>query len=408
MPEIAGKRKELRYDTGTLVLGKSENGFRRFDVKIARAGVFPYVYQDGSVRMEAKLPEDLFSPITIDSAKGAPVTEDHVPPSDSRGLVTPENYKKYVKGALGDTITVQDGHLCASETMFDADLLRKVENGEKVEVSIGFELDIDPTPGELNGERYDCAQRNIRINHVAHVDKGRAGETVRVQLDTIPKDVHIAVMATAEKPRTGEIMPKTKTRADEAKKLGMLMRLVSLLGLDSADQPAEGAPAAPSQSGEATAATVEELKKQNEELAGQLKAAIEKIAELSKEEQQPEGQSEEAAMDAKIAKRQALLDQAKIIIPDVKTDGLKDREIKLKIIAAKLPFAEGTRQDSLNDTRIDAQYEAAVQLARQAAADGGIGIDANQVRNDAEEIEKRKLARRTRWDEAEAKRAAKK
>ncbi len=397
MPEIAGKRKELRYDTGTLVLGKSENGFRRFDVKIARAGVFPYVYQDGSVRMEAKLPEDLFSPVTIDSAKGAPVTEDHVPPSDSRGLVTPENYKKYVKGALGDTITVQDGHLCASETMFDADLLRKVENGEKVEVSIGFELDIDPTPGELNGERYDCAQRNIRINHVAHVDKGRAGETVRVQLDTIPKDVHIAVMATAEKSRTGEIMPKTKTRADEAKKLGMLMRLVKLVGLDSEDEPADSqaAPAA----GETTAATVEELKKQNEELAGQLKAALEKIAELTKKPDEPDlNQSEEAAMDAKIAKRQALLDQAKVIVPDIKTDGLKDREIKMKIIDAKLPFPEGTRHDSLNDTRIDAQYEAAVQLARQQAADDGIGIDTEKVRVDEATIAKKRQSRYTMRD----------
>lgn len=408
MPEIAGKRKELRYDTGTLVLGKSENGFRRFDVKIARAGVFPYVYQDGSVRMEAKLPEDLFSPVTIDSAKGAPVTEDHVPPSDSRGLVTPENYKKYVKGALGDTITVQDGHLCASETMFDADLLGKVENGEKVEVSIGFELDIDPTPGEYNGQRYDCAQRNIRINHVAHVDKGRAGDTVRVQLDTIPTDVHIAVMSTANKSRKGEIMPQPKTRADSAKKLGLLMRLVKLVGLDAEDLPADGEAAAGGQPGETAAATVEELKKQNEELAGQLKAALEKIAELSKEAQLPDGHSEEAAMDAKIAKRQSLLDQAKIIIPDVKTDGLKERDIKLKIIAAKLPFAEGVRQDSLSDARIDAQYEAAVQLARQSAADGGIGINADQVRSDAEEIEKRKLARRTRWDEAEAKRSAKK
>lgn len=408
MSESAGKRKELRYDSGTLILSKGENGFRRFDVKIARAGVFPYVYQDGTTRMEAKLPEDLFSAVTIDSAKGAPITEDHVPPSDSRGLVTTENYKKYVKGALGDTITVQDSHLCASETLFDADLLRKVEAGEKVEVSIGFELDIDPTPGEFEGKRFDCRQHNIRINHVAHVDKGRAGDTVRTQLDSVPSDLHIAVMSAAagNKPQ-GEIMSKT-VQADSATRLGILERLAKLIGLDAAPAATEAAPAAPA--APAAKPTVEDLQKQITDLTGQLTVAMKTIEDLKKaaDEDAIEDQ-QEAVMDAKLAKRGALIDAAKIIIPEVKTDGMKERDIKLKIIAAKLPFDQSIRQDaSLTDVRIDAQFEAALDMARKEAADGGVGISADQVRTDAAEIEKRKLARQNRWDEAEAKRAANK
>jgi hypothetical protein len=42
-------------------------------------------------------------------------------------------------------------------------------------LSAGYELDLDPTPGEYQGRRYDAVQRNIRINHVAAVPLGRAG-----------------------------------------------------------------------------------------------------------------------------------------------------------------------------------------------------------------------------------------
>lgn len=403
MPENAGTRKEIRYDHGVLVRRDSQASFRRYDVKIARAGVFPYVYQDGTTRLEAKLPQDLFSQTTIDSAKGAPITDDHVPPFDSKGLVTPENYQKYVKGSLGDTITVQDGHLCGVETLLDSGLMAKVDSGEKVELSIGFELDIDPTPGEYNGQRYDAIQRNIRINHVAHVDKGRAGETVRVQTDSIPNDVHIAIMK-----KQGDLMPTTHTPVAPAKAT-TLDKLLKLLRLDSEDAPAVPAENASTESTPPTAPTVEDLQEQIVALQTQLKAATDQIAKLTTaaEEDAVEDQSE-AALDAKIAQRTTLVDTAKIVIPDVKTDGMKDRDIKLKIIAAKLPFAAGVRQDNLSHERINAQFEAAVELARREALDAGVGPDGAEVRNDEKAILDGRKARAMRWDEAEKERAKRK
>jgi hypothetical protein len=41
---------------------------------------------------------------------------------------------------------------------------------------------LDETPGEYNGEKYDAVQRNIRVNHLALVPKGRAGNA-RLNLD---------------------------------------------------------------------------------------------------------------------------------------------------------------------------------------------------------------------------------
>ena len=86
--------------------------------------------------MEAKLPDEILSEMTLSTAKGAPVTVGHPPLDDSRGLVTPENWSKYVKGALGDEVDVKDGMPWFNETVFDAGLIEELKKGNKVEVSI--------------------------------------------------------------------------------------------------------------------------------------------------------------------------------------------------------------------------------------------------------------------------------
>ena len=180
--------KNLRYDNGSIEPLEIGEGFVRARVLFARDGVFPYVYPDGSIKMEAKLDSELLSSSTIESAKGKPICDGHPPLSDSQGLITPENYNRYVKGALGDSVSVinRDGinYLSAYETIFDPSLIESLKANEKLEVSIGFESDIDFTSGEYRGQRYDAVQRNIKINHIAHVEKGRAGDSVRAYLDS--------------------------------------------------------------------------------------------------------------------------------------------------------------------------------------------------------------------------------
>ena len=51
------------------------------------------------------------------------------------------------------------------------------------ELSLGYNLDLDETPGVWNGQRYDAVQKNIRINHLALVREARAGEQARLNLD---------------------------------------------------------------------------------------------------------------------------------------------------------------------------------------------------------------------------------
>ena len=51
------------------------------------------------------------------------------------------------------------------------------------ELSLGYNLTLDETPGEWNGQHYDAIQRDIRINHLALGREARAGEQARLNID---------------------------------------------------------------------------------------------------------------------------------------------------------------------------------------------------------------------------------
>lgn len=51
------------------------------------------------------------------------------------------------------------------------------------ELSLGYTQTPDETPGVWNGQPYDAIQRNIQINHLALVEKARAGEQARLNID---------------------------------------------------------------------------------------------------------------------------------------------------------------------------------------------------------------------------------
>ena len=145
-----------------------------YRVPIAGAMVQKYVKSDGSEEMEAKLPEEILSDATVSSANSKPVTDGH------HGLVTKDNSHDLMKGFTASNSHREGNMLYNDITITDPDLISQIKNGSKRELSIGFETQMDPTSGTYNGAKYDAVQRNIRINHVAVVPKGRAGHEVRL------------------------------------------------------------------------------------------------------------------------------------------------------------------------------------------------------------------------------------
>ena len=145
-----------------------------YRVPIAGAMVQRYVKSDGTEEMEAKLPEEILSDSTVSSANSKPVTDGH------HGLVTKDNSHDLMKGFTASNGHVEGNMLYNDITITDPNLISQIKNGSKRELSIGFETQMDPTSGTYNGAKYDAVQRNIRINHVAVVPKGRAGHEVRL------------------------------------------------------------------------------------------------------------------------------------------------------------------------------------------------------------------------------------
>jgi len=171
--------KLQRYDTSYIKdYRETPEGYLTVNVPITRPGVFPYQRQDGTVQMEAKLPEEIFSDRTIYSARSKPVTDGH--PNEP---VTIDNYQTYAKGMSHTDSRVEDFKLYISLTVTDKALIEKIHEGYN-EISIGFLSDVVAESGTYNGDQYEYAQRNVEINHIAIVEKGRAGPEVAIRADS--------------------------------------------------------------------------------------------------------------------------------------------------------------------------------------------------------------------------------
>ncbi len=399
----AKKKTVFRYDKGTIEPIERVDGFLRARVSIARDGVFPYLTPSGTIRMEAKLPEDIFSELTIETAKGVPVTDGHPPIDDNKGLISPENYSRYVKGALGDSVSVQNGHLQAVETIFDAGLMTDLKAGRKLEVSIGFITDMDDTPGEYAGQRYDARQTNIRINHVAHVDQGRGGDTVRAHLDAaVHSHMDIAVMKTD----TNAAHKNTDTRGEEMDENAILAALKKFFtwivkggddeGAQKGDPDTSGSGSdGPDSTGSGQAAPdpeKEPKKDQADAVVKKMQARIDALeALIAQKDKSGKAKQDAARIDAAIQERMGLVDAARSVIPDFKYDGMLNRDIKLAVIDKVLPFEKETKVDALEDVFIDARYDAALSLAREKASlDEGTSTS---PRIDEAEIAKKRASR---------------
>ena len=155
------------------------------DKPISKAGVFPYLGANllGApdplkIYMILRPAEELGSAETIASAKLQPwvIAHDMLGPKQ-KGLMPPE--EKGVHGVTGEEVYFkpETGILYSNIKCFSERMKHDVENGVKG-LSMGYFHDVDWTPGEWNGQRYDGRQTNIRFNHLALVPSGRMGPDV--------------------------------------------------------------------------------------------------------------------------------------------------------------------------------------------------------------------------------------
>lgn len=88
--------------------------------------------------------------------------------------------KEYQVGSMATNAVWNDPYVDNGMIFTDAVGIEAVKNGTCREISCAYQYDPDFTPGVFDDTPYDFVMRNIRGNHVAIVEEGRAGPDVVV------------------------------------------------------------------------------------------------------------------------------------------------------------------------------------------------------------------------------------
>ena len=155
------------------------------DAFATRCGVLIYHHRDGSTTRELRHPDDVFDPASMESLKRKSVTDNH----PTSAVINTKNARFQTVGFTGDIVERADDKMRVPITIFDEAMIKKMSVGDdgrkpKTQLSCGYLCDTIEESGTHNGERYDHRQINIRYNHLAIVERGRAGDSIRVRMDS--------------------------------------------------------------------------------------------------------------------------------------------------------------------------------------------------------------------------------
>lgn len=237
----------------------TEEGYLIDHPIVTSVGIFVYHNPDGSERRELRLPEEVFAAKSLASYKGKPVIITH-----EAGYVDTENVQEEHVGTILSE-GYQDGNDVRAEIVIhDMDTVKNIGLRE---LSCGYNLRLEETPGVWEGQPYDAIQRDIEINHLALVEKARAGEQARLNIDGQTKHFLQGGKLDMSKTVRKDGEPLTPGAIDAAVEAFKQRRAERMGGPTGEPAPAPAAPAAdtdgtfPPATEEPTAAPVEEEKK---------------------------------------------------------------------------------------------------------------------------------------------------
>lgn len=309
---------------------KTPEGYMHVPATITRAGILDYSPFDivsgggevpvelaGKERLRILRPADeVFKPSSMSTFQNVPVTDRH-----PKEFLDAANVRKHQVGFSKSTVE-RDGDFLKTELVVqDAATIKKIEEQGIDQVSIGASLELDWSSGvDVNYGAYDGVIRDIRGNHIAIVPRGRAGAGVRLS-DTKGD----------QKMATRKINGLTVELTDQAAE-----------AFDALDAQHETAKAGIEASNVELKAKLEDAEKELEKLKGELDA--EKATRL-----------DDAAIDAKVAERTALIDEARKLHKDVEVEGKSLSEIKR---AAIVHVNDALSLEDKSDEYVDGIFEA--------------------------------------------------
>ena len=136
--------------------------------------------------------EELSKAATMASLRGIPLLADHA-------SVTPEDIRRdRIVGSTGDLVRWDGTYLRCNLNILDKGAQDRVKDKSMRELSLGYSYTPEFKSGEFNGTRYDFVMRDIKANHLALVEVGRAGSDVRV-CDSMPNGLTETTTVDTEK-----------------------------------------------------------------------------------------------------------------------------------------------------------------------------------------------------------------
>jgi len=307
----------------------TKDGYLIASVLCARTGVQDYlgseVGKPDQPRVSIYRPDSaVFAKDSLATFVGKPTTDDHPPE-----LVNADNWSKYAVGAIGEEVMRDGEYIRVPITLMDAEIVQKVMDGKR-EISMGYEMDLQWRDGVTDsGEHYDAVMTNLKINHLAIVDKGRAGSRARI--------------------------------GDKRKDSPTMTRTITLDGIsiETTDQGAQAIEKL--QSEKQALSDAQQNAKQAHDTAiatkdAELAAKDAEIAELKKE------QLTDEQLDAKVQARAELIGKASTLVKDADFKGKSDAEIMKAAVAA-------VRGEDAIKEKSAAYIQAAFDLAVEAKPD---------------------------------------
>lgn len=332
-----------RYDYGQVTNKEiTPEGYLKVMCKAARTGTQLYTRGDGTQVREYRPEDEVSKPESLASFGMKAVTMGH-----PRVQLDSENTKLYQIGHAGSQVRFSDGFVEVAVVITDADAIEKINRGDAQEVSAGYRVDYDPTPGMTpDGQSYDGVQRNIFVNHIAIVPKGRAGSEVRLLLDSCDRNDAVAEI---EPPSNSPINPMATIQID-----GMGLELpadvagaVSSFVKDSEKATAELQQKLDAQEEKIQSVTIEksEVQDRADEAAERIKELEAQLAEAVAANEQ---RDDAAAINAAVNKRLEALQKFSALLPEeFKFDG--EDESQIMHLAYQNVFEKECRSDASAD-----------------------------------------------------------
>lgn len=346
----------------------TDEGFLRVPATISRIGIQNYLAVEmGLTDREPtdiikvyRPAEEVFKDESLKSFESKPVTNNHPPE-----MVDSKNFKDYTVGHSSSEVRRMDNVVETDLTIMDEESIKDIESG-KVELSNGYLADIDWTPGVTpDGEAYDAIQRNIKGNHIAIVERGRAGAACRVA-DNLPNQDNEVIM-----PKITIDGVDYEVSEQAAQAVGKLQS-----NLTDAEKNTEKAKADLKEKEDEMEEKAKEAKKTEDSLKAQLDSANEK--QLTTEQ-----------LDKAVEDRKALIDTALSICPDLEWKGKDSAAIVTAVVASKSP---NLQMDSLSNDYIQARFDI---LAEEASTNPQQNLDNHfqqQVKDTSDKVEDNRSA----------------